>query len=761
MLGSKRDKSSKHTTNGNSKSYRKDSLIDNSDDDNESHDELHHNLKLKESKKQGKSSSRKNSTVKTHSDKKDIEAPKRKDSVSRTEVSSFGVGKELEAKLADRGITSLFEVQQKVFFPVFNGENVIVASLTGSGKTLSFILPLLEKCKQKQRFNGKEPAIIVLAPTRELAIQIGKEFSSLSAKNRGEGFHFKVALVYGGTCLDEQKALLRRGCDIIVGTPGRVLDMVERKEINVGSIRFAVLDEADKMLEMGFQEPIEAIFDKIYEERPKLQVCLFSATIERWVLETSKKIMRHKEHTFINLMQNLKGRIPVGVENLAVNCLKSDKITTIADLIVCYGGMQKSTIVFVPTKRECNTLMVSEKLKSEVQIIHGDINQKQREASIEAFKAGKVKVLVATDVAARGLDIPMVDLIIQSEPPKEIDSYIHRAGRTARAGKTGTCITLYTRMTEGLLTRIEMKAKIKFKKIGAPQTSDLIKANIRDIKSKLGDIHQSSVENFLSNAEDLLTQYEPVELVSRLLAFLSGQTSEMKSRSILCGAEGFVTYQLEMSREFNSASYGWSCLRKVLSQDILSKVKGMRTFTNMKGTVFDFDESDVKEVEMSIKRYKVPNPGFVLSKCENLPDLTPSDQRNQRFGNDRNTGGNSYGNGYGNSYGNSNGNSNGNQRSMQTVRNVDIRKRKDVFMGNLPYSCDEGKVLELLGNNGINKENVEVRMVKDNETGTHKGYCFLSVYDDDKFDRIVGMPNKNMGGRLLKVEDASASIKRR
>lgn len=288
----------------------------------------------------GEGSSSKKKFVKLENKKKlenDIEENqiKRKLSESReerSEIQSFGICSDIEKKLKEKGITKLFEVQQKVFFPVFNGENTIVASLTGSGKTLSFILPILESCKQKDRFTHKEPVVIVMAPTRELAIQIAGEFNSLSAKNSKEGFHYKVSIIYGGDSIEDQKQSLRRGTDIVVGTPGRIIDMINKKELKLSSIRFAVLDEADKMLDMGFQESIEEVFDKIYEERKKIQVCLFSATIHKWVIETAKKIMRNNDHTFVNLVQNLQGRCPVGVEHLAVNCLKSEKITTIADL---------------------------------------------------------------------------------------------------------------------------------------------------------------------------------------------------------------------------------------------------------------------------------------------------------------------------------------------------------------------------------------------------------------------------------------------
>lgn len=376
--------------------------------------------------------------------------------------------------------------------------------------------------------------------------------------------------------------------------------------------------------------------------------------------------------------------------------------------------MSKSTIVFVPTKKECNNLMVSEKLKQEVLIIHGDINQKQREASIEAFKAGKVNVLVATDVAARGLDIPMVDLVIQSEPPKEIDSYIHRAGRTARAGRTGTCITLYTKMTEGLLTRIESKAKISFKRIGAPQRQDIINASIKDIKSKLSQIHETSVNGFKKEASNLLEEYESNELVSRLLAFLAGQTEEMKSRSILCGAESFVTYQLDTDKEFYSTSFVWNCLRKVFPQEILERARGMKPYKTMKGAAFDIAEGDVKEAELAIKSFKAINPGFAIKKCESLPELATGDIK----------------------------------------ANLPIKKRRDIFVGNLPYHSTESDLWGHFASNGITKDGLEVRYVFDKESGNHKGFCFVSVYDDDKFNKILNMKNKNMNGKMLRIDDA-------
>lgn len=249
----------------------------------------------------------------------------------------LGISEHIVAKLKEKSIVSLFEVQKKVFGPVSSGSNIIVASLTGSGKTLSFVLPLITK--HKDSFKHQNPIIMVMAPTRELSIQVGREFSDLSSEN----FKYRTVLIYGGVSIEEQISKLRAGCDIIVGTPGRIMDMIERKELNLKGLKTVVLDEADKMLNMGFQEQIEEIFGHIHTARRRTQVCLFSATIEKWVKEVANNIMINKhddsetkqkdcEPVFIDLVKDLGGRTPKTVQHLAVNTLKSDKVTTIADL---------------------------------------------------------------------------------------------------------------------------------------------------------------------------------------------------------------------------------------------------------------------------------------------------------------------------------------------------------------------------------------------------------------------------------------------
>ena len=238
-----------------------------------------------------------------------------------------------------------------------------------------------------------------------------------------------------------------------------------------------ILDETDQMLDIGFQEVIEKIINFVVKgvsANRKLQFLLFSATLPKWVREIADHFLSPEAKT-IDLIKNSVNQTSVGVEHLAL-CIpmNQQKVETIADVVTVYGGQHSRTIIFTETKQEANDVLMKGNLKTDAQVLHGDIVQKQREITFQGFRDGKFKCLIATNVAARGLDIPQVDLIVQLGVPKDVDTYIHRAGRTARAGKNGVCITVYTKRNQMLLDRIERFARIKFKKIGVPQPEDII-----------------------------------------------------------------------------------------------------------------------------------------------------------------------------------------------------------------------------------------------------------------------------------------------
>ena len=661
-------------------------------------------------------------------------------SETNDDFAQFKIHPAIVEKLQLKQIVSLFEVQKAVFTPLYEGTNVIVRSLTGSGKTLAFILPLLQRSIDKGRFKNEKPIIMVMAPTRELSIQVGREFSDLSSTD----LPFKTAMIYGGVSMDEQIVKLKSGCDIIVGTPGRIIDMIERKHLSVSKIKAVVLDEADKMLSMGFEEQIESVFNKIKECHEKFQVCLFSATIEKWVKDVANKIIPQNNNIkYIDLVKDLTNKTPSTVTHLGVNCLKNEKTTTIADLILCYGGKNKATIVFVNTKRECNDLMISDKIKTEVQIIHGDINQAQREATLSAFRSGKLKVLVATDVASRGLDIPIVDLVIQSEPPKEAETYIHRAGRTARAGRSGTCITLYTRYTECLLERIEQKAKIKVKRIGAPQKKDIIEASIRDTNKCLIGIDESMIKLFSNDAKRLIEEFGSENVVARLLAYVSGHTDKMKSRSLLCGAESYITYAIKFTNKFQHAGYVWGFFKRLLKDEVRSQIKGMRLFASLDGCVFDYPEESHEIFEEILYNDRYYGTNFTLETIDELPELMGIDEQKGNRNIVSNIGMFSHNN-----------NTNIRGRSANTMR---YREGKcDIFVGNLPYNIDEIQFKEWLEKNGLNGIDFDARLAVDKETGTPRGFGFISVFNKEHVKSVLKLNGREFLRRKLVINESKS-----
>jgi ATP-dependent RNA helicase DDX21 len=390
--------------------------------------------------------------------------------------------------------------------------------------------------------------------------------------------------------------------------------------------------------------------------------------------------------------------------------------------------------------------MISDKIKQEVQIIHGDINQKQREATIEGFKNGKFKCLVATDVASRGLDIPMVDLVIQSEPPKEVDSYIHRAGRTARAGRTGTCITLYTKFTEDLIRRIENKAKISFKKIGAPQRNELIDSTIRDVTTSCAKIDESVIGMFGTAAKKMIEDYGAENTVARLLAYASGHTEKMKSRSLLCGAEGFLTYSIKMSTPFQHSGFIWTMFKRIVPEDTRQKIKGLRQAKTMDECVFDFPEEGHDLFEEMIYNDKLYGRNYTISKCETLPELVDLDERGHGisqgpFRNTNQTNGNN----------NSRSQSAGHFTRSQGPAGVD---RMDIFIGNLSSMTQADRIKTFLDSQGVDTSDTDIRLVNDKETGSFKGFGFISTFKKDTYNKILTLNGKMLANRALRINDA-------
>jgi superfamily II DNA/RNA helicase len=280
--------------------------------------------------------------------------------------------------------------------------------LTGSGKTFAFGLPLIEYLRKNKLFKCGKVQAIMLAPTRELALQITTELTKM--KHSPE--EFRIVTVYGGVPVEDQARQLKQGVDLFVGTTGRIKDHIERGNIDFSQLKTVVLDEADVMLKLGFKEDVDHILMKCREvcSKQNLQICLFSATVPAWVKDIAREHMK-SDFRVIDLAVDLHNKTAKNVRHLAIDCPFHERLSALSKVLNYYGGTGR-IIVFTSTKNDANSLLLSGEISHDVEAMHGDIAQNQREVTMKRFKEGKFQVLVATDVASRGLDIPDVELVI-------------------------------------------------------------------------------------------------------------------------------------------------------------------------------------------------------------------------------------------------------------------------------------------------------------------------------------------------------------
>jgi len=454
---------------------------------------------------------------------------------------------------------------------------------TGSGKTLSFGLPLIEKLVLSgvKSDRGRAPMALIMAPTRELARQIERELHSVA------GTRLAMTCIYGGESYDPQERAMREGVDIVVGTPGRIMDHVNRGNLNLTALKYVILDEADRMLEVGFAEAVDELLGTLYESGNQPQTVLFSATMPKWVQETARKYLKDDKIT-INLIQNDNNKTSDTIRHLCIRSMWQERPAAVRDVVQVYSGAHGRAIIFCATKKEANELTLNAVMKQEAQVLHGDIPQKQREMSLQAFRDGKVQVLIATDVAARGLDIPEVDLVVQCEPSEKVEDYIHRSGRTGRAGKSGVSILFYKPEQEWLVQNIENKGGIKFKRVGAPLPTDIIKSAAEDARKSLDQIPESVLPHFHSAAQELINERGALDALAAALAQISGQTEAIQSRSLLNSAIGFTTMLMKFNQEIRTPSYIFTSIRNNFPEVLIQKKKKKTIFRFSINTIFFF-----------------------------------------------------------------------------------------------------------------------------------------------------------------------------
>ena len=426
--------------------------------------------------------------------------------------SELGLKDELLKAIKRSGFEEATPIQEQTIPLALAGKDVIGQAQTGTGKTAAFALPILQNLDK----HNKVIQALIIEPTRELAIQTQEELFRL-----GRDENARVQVVYGGADIGRQiRSLKNHVPAILVGTPGRLLDHLKRKTINLENVNTIVLDEADEMLDMGFIQDIESILSYVKNRK---QTLLFSATMPKPILNISEKFMNNPEIVRIKTKELTADLI----DQYFVRAKDSEKFDIMCRLIDVESP--DLAVVFVRTKRRVDEVTRGLQARGyNAAGIHGDLTQARRLTVLKRFRAGKLDILVATDVAARGLDISGVTHVYNYDIPQDPDSYVHRIGRTGRAGQNGSSITFVTPNEIGYMRTIEQLTKKKMTPLRPPSDDQALRGQLKVAKSKIEDIMKDDLSKYTDDANELLENYSAVDLVSAFLKNLSKDSSNVE-----------------------------------------------------------------------------------------------------------------------------------------------------------------------------------------------------------------------------------------
>jgi ATP-dependent RNA helicase DeaD len=401
---------------------------------------------------------------------------------TRIQFSDFHLSREIGKAIEDMGFEEPTPIQALAIPLIQSGHDVTAQAQTGTGKTAAFGIPLIEKIDASHR----TVQAIVLCPTRELAIQIAEEFSELLTHLQ----RITVLPVYGGQPIDRQLRALHAGVHIVIGTPGRVMDHLRRRTLSLDAVSTVVLDEADQMLDMGFRDDIELILKKIPQKR---QTLLFSATLPQPIIDISKRFMNKPEFVRVEYAELT---VPQ-TEQSYIEVKEREKLDVLCRLIDIADP--HLLIIFCNTKRRAEELAGKVKARGyRAEELHGDLKQSQRDRVMGGFRKGTIEILIATDVAARGIDVEDVDMVINYDVPQDVEYYVHRIGRTGRAGKSGKAITFVAPKDFTKLREIQHYAKIQIPRIPIPTQNDVAETRTRTMLEKVREtINAGGMETYI------------------------------------------------------------------------------------------------------------------------------------------------------------------------------------------------------------------------------------------------------------------------
>ena len=479
---------------------------------------------------------------------------------------SLGLSEKTLALLKKKGFEEPTPIQALAIPLLLTGERDLVArARTGTGKTAAFGLPLVERLSEP----CPHLRALVLVPTRELAIQVHAEIASLR-----HGAHPRTVAVYGGQAISLQMRSLERGVDVVVGTPGRVIDMIQRGKLDLSRVEFLVLDEADEMLDMGFAEEINTIFEAVNPER---RVLMFSATMQDAVMRVARTRLRN----FITIEDHAKAEATELTEQIWLEVREQDKmeaLTRIVDMEEDFYGL-----VFARTRVDADRIGQSlEERGYPVETLHGDYAQEHRDRVMARFRSGKVRILVATDVAARGIDVEGLTHVVNWSLPQDSQAYMHRIGRTGRAGNEGTAITFVTPFEYRKLTRMREGAGGRIKKGSVPRVSDVIDARRARAVAKVNTVAEdvgAEGSPWIALADEILTATEARVALASCLSLAFAGTLDPERYSQIADVEreerpGRLVDQTGQTRLFVSAGRHSGIDRKGLAA-MIRRVSGL------------------------------------------------------------------------------------------------------------------------------------------------------------------------------------------
>ncbi|MEN8186967.1 MAG: DEAD/DEAH box helicase [Bacteroidota bacterium] len=545
-----------------------------------------------------------------------------------TSFKDLGLNQEITDALQSLGYENPTPIQEIAIPQIISSENDLKAfAQTGTGKTAAFSLPILEQINIK----SNQTQAIILSPTRELAIQIARNIEDFS-KNLD---NLNVLAVYGGADIEKQIRGLKKGAQIVVGTPGRTVDLIKRKRLNLSSTKWLVLDEADEMLNMGFKDEL----DKILETTPKeKQTLLFSATFPKEVEAIARNYMNDP-------IEISAGKKNVGATNVSHDYfLVSERnryaaLKRIADINPDIYG-----IVFCRTRRE--TKDVADKLITDgynADALHGDLSQAQRDIVMQKFRNKNLQILVATDVAARGLDVNDLTHVINFKLPDQIESYTHRSGRTGRAGKKGNSIAIITNREKGIIKQIERKINKKFEQKMVPNGKEICERQLYNLIDKVHDIdvNEKEIKDYLPDVYQKLEGLDREELIKRFVSLefnqflsyyenardLNGDDSKDKGRST---DENFTRFYINLGKmdKINPAKLIGIINENIRKRDVeIGQIEILKSFS-----FFEIDKNYTDKILESFKNATFGNRNIIVEVTTKPKGRGRSRSKRKSFG---------------------------------------------------------------------------------------------------------------------------------